>query len=100
MGQGVHPRGGGHGPGQSGGNGGIRHGVRGNQREIVDDVFVMIFFVGDHGGQRRFTAATGGGGHGDEKRRGAAYFEESLHLEEGAVGSGDPRAESLGAVHG
>src|SRR5699024_6715291 len=50
---------------------GVQHRIMRDQRKIVDGVFVVDLFVGDHGGQRRLAAGAGRRRHGDQQRQAA-----------------------------
>ena len=100
VGQRIHAGGGGQLPGQVEGHVRIEDCIMGDQREIVDGVFVVDFLVGDDGRQGGFAAGAGGGGHGDEQRQAVHHVEQALHLVQRLTGPHNAGAHGLGAVHG
>ena len=99
MGQGVHAGGGGDEGREAHSDGGVQHGVVGNEGKVVDGVLVVALRVGDDGGQGGLAAGTGGGGYGDGERGGQQDLEKAPHLPHALPRSGDPGAHALGAVH-
>ena len=77
----------------------IQHRIRGNQTEIVDGIFMMLFAVRDDCCQRCFAACSGCCGNGDYKRKLFVYFQQSFHLADTLVWFCNPCPCRLGTVH-
>ena len=99
VGQGVETRRGSHGLREIIGKGGIEHGVVRDQVQVIHQILVTIFGIGDDRGHRDLAARTCRRGHRKEGRDILADLQETLHLREGTIGAGDLRAATLGAVH-
>ena len=99
MGKSVHSCGSSNGRRQAYGNLGIKDRIPGDQREIVDGVFIPCLCIGDHGSQSGLTSGPGGGGDGDEKGQPFMYLQDPFHFCQRLAGLGDAGAYRFGAVH-
>ena len=99
VGQSVHTRGGGDGLGQVISKSGVQNRVVRDQVQVVHQVLIARFGVGDD--RRHGNFATGARRGGDGKQSGDVppNLQKTFHLRKSAVGVGNLRAATFGAVH-
>ena len=99
VGQGVHTRGGGDGFGQVIGKSGVQNRIVRDQVQIVHQIFVARFGVGDDRRNGDFAAGARRGGDRKQGRDVLFDLQQPFHLGKGALGVGNLRAAAFGAVH-
>ena len=78
---------------------GVKHCIAGDQREVIDGIFMPGFGVHNYRCQCSFASGSCSGWNGDKKWKLFVHFQDSFHLCKRLMRFGDSGTYCLGAVH-